>query len=105
MNKVNDNTVQELMQRGFIVDEETGATKGFNANQFALYVKSRMYIIYAKDGWFYLYEKGVWRKEEETMILVTLRDILQEPRFGVWTLKREKEYIEALKRTVYYNGE
>ncbi len=49
MNKENNNTVQELMQRGFIVDEETGATKGFNANQFALYVKSRMYIIYAKD--------------------------------------------------------
>lgn len=47
-----------------------------------------MYIIYAKDGWFYLYEKSVWRKEEETMILVMLRDILQEPRFGVWTLKR-----------------
>jgi putative DNA primase/helicase len=105
MRQSSDNTVEELIKRGFIVDEESGAIKGFNANQFALFVKSRMYIIYAKDGWFYLYEKGVWGKEEETMILVTLRDILQEPRFGVWTLKREKEYIEALKRTVYYKGE
>lgn len=105
MNQENNNTIQELMQRGFMVNEETGAIKGFNANQFALYVKSKIYTIYTKDGHFYLYESGVWRKEEETMLLVMLRDMLQEPKFGVWTLKREKEYMEALKRTVYYNGE
>lgn len=105
MNENINNTIEELRKRGFIVDEKTKAVKGFNANEFALYVKSRMYIIYAKDCYFYLYQGGVWIKEEETMIQVMLRDILQEPKFGVWTLKKEKEYMEALKRTVYYNGE
>ena len=49
MNENINNTIEELRKRGFIVDEKTKAVKGFNANEFALYVKSRMYIIYAKD--------------------------------------------------------
>lgn len=60
MNENNSNITEELIQRGFIVDEKTKAVKGFNANEFALYIKSRMYIIYAKDCYFYLYEGGVW---------------------------------------------
>ena len=62
MNENNSNITEELIQRGFIVDEKTKAVKGFNANEFALYVKSRMYIIYAKDCYFYLYGGGVWTK-------------------------------------------
>lgn len=34
-----------------------------------------------------------------------LRDILHSKYFGIWTLKSEREYVEALKRTILYEGD
>lgn len=98
--------VEELVKRGFSIDDN-GKITAFNANFFADYINNRLDILYAKDDFFYLYRKqeGYWAKYDDLEILTMLRDILQEPRFGVWTKRREDEYIVALKREVYYNGD
>lgn len=98
-----DKEIEELIERGFYIKESTGEVVGFNANFFADYIKNRLPILYAKDGYFYIYKKGVWMKKEDNDIFTLLRKILQEPRFGVWKRRREEEYIAALKREVYYS--
>lgn len=104
--RIKDSDVRHLLrERGFSFDAETGKISGFNSNIFAEFIKSNFKLIYTKEGCFYGYEKGRWTKKDDNRVLVRLREILQKPYFGVWTLKREKEYIEAIKRTVYYDGE
>lgn len=102
---MNNEERQELEKRGVIIDEK-GEVKGFNSNYFAEYIKSIYKIIYGKDKYFYIYENsGIWKRQDENSFLGRIRDILQEPRFGIWSLRWEKEYIVALKRTLYYEGE
>ena len=102
---INHEEIEELVERGFGIKESNGEIFNFNANFFADYINNRIDILYAKDGFFYIYGKGVWVKKEDIEILTMLRDILQEPRFGVWSKRREEEYIVALKREVFYSGE
>lgn len=96
---------RQLRERGFIIDIDKSKITGFNANKFAAFIKSNFNLIYTKEGYFYGYDKGKWTKKDDNRVLVVLREILQQPYFGVWTLKREKEYVEAIKRTVYYDGD
>ncbi|WBW95939.1 DNA primase family protein [Oceanirhabdus sp. W0125-5] len=94
--------IKELIKRGFDLDDD-GKVKAFNGNYFAKYIKESLDIIYSKDGYFYIYDSTVWVKKNEIDILKMLRDILQEPRFGVWSKRREREYVEALKLEVFYS--
>lgn len=104
INKNND-ICHQLKERGFSIDAESDKITGFNANIFAEFIKSNHDLIYTKEGCFYGYWKGKWTKKDDNRVLVVLRQILQKPYFGVWTLKREKEYVEAIKRTIYYDGD
>jgi putative DNA primase/helicase len=101
----NEEEKNQLQERGFIVDVEKGKISGFNANIFAEFIKANYDLIYTKEGSFYGYRDGKWSKKDDNRVLVVLRNVLQKPRFGVWTLKREKEYVAAIKRTLYYEGE
>ncbi len=101
----NYDEIRELRKRGFWFKEDSSEIAGFNANFFASYIKKRMKILYAKDSFFYIYGNGIWMKKEDNEILTLFRNILQEPRYGVWTKKREDEYVVALKREVYYHGD
>jgi putative DNA primase/helicase len=94
--------IENLEKRGFSVEADTGKIVSFNANFFAYYIRRRMKILYSKDGFFHIYSKGVWQKKEDAMMYKTLRNILQEPRFGVWNRRYEDEYIATLKREVYH---
>jgi len=102
---INHEEIEQLVERGFGIKESTGEVISFNANFFADYINNRINIRHVKDGFFYIYEKGVWVKKKDIEILTMLRNILQEPRFGVWSKRREDEYIVALKREVFYSGE
>ncbi|NRT79271.1 DNA primase family protein [Clostridium beijerinckii] len=98
--------IEELMKRGFTVDEKD-KVKHFNANYFAEYIRSQFRLIFGKDGFFYTYQGklGIWQKLDEGSFVSAMRDILQKPLFGVWTLNREREYMAAIKRTLYYEWE
>lgn len=98
--------IEELKKRGFTLDE-AGKVKDFNANYFAEYIRSHYRLIYGRDGFFYEYQskEGIWQKQDEGSLLRDLRNILQKPRFGVWTSYREKEYMTAIKRTLYHEEE
>lgn len=101
--EVND-TKNELMARGVIVDDN-GKILGFNANYFAEYIRTNYPIIYGMDNCFYMYKNGAWIKVNDDSIFKMLRDILQEPKFGVWRKRFEEEYIVALKREIYHAKE
>ncbi|WP_099190636.1 hypothetical protein [Tepidibacter mesophilus] len=62
----NYDETEELTKRGFSIKESTGKILGFNANFFADYIKNRVNILYAKDGFFYIYENGIWVKKEDS---------------------------------------
>lgn len=95
----------QLQERGFVVDDDKDKIIGFNANVFAEFINANHDLIYAKEGSFYGYRDGKWSKKDDNRVLVVLRKILHKPRFGVWTVKMEKEYVEAIKRTLYHEGE
>ena len=82
-------TIDALEKRGFTIDEKTGKVDGFNANFFARYIEDNLDILYSKDGYFYIYKDGVWKKHDVNDIYKLLRDILQEPRYGVWSRRIE----------------
>jgi putative DNA primase/helicase len=105
VNSEKDERRRELIERGFKFNAETGKINGFNPNVFAAFIKNNYNLIYTKEGSFYSYDNGKWTKENDNTVLVELRNILQAPCYGVWNLKREREYVEAIKRTVYYDGE
>jgi putative DNA primase/helicase len=96
---------EELKNRGFLLDDKTRVVKYFNANFFARFISNNIYLKYTKDNCFYTFRGIVWEKLEEVDVKMNLRNILQMPRFGVWTVNREKEYLEALKLEVYYPKE
>lgn len=97
---------QEIFDMGFIINEKTGKVLGLNANIFAFYVSKKSRLIYNKND-FYNYKEGLgkWIKVEDMKMKSTLRSILLSHCDSIWTRKLEDEYIEALKRTVFYEGE
>lgn len=105
MNSEKDKIRQELIERGFKFNAETGKINDFNPNGFAEFIKNNYNLKYTKEGCFYSYDNGKWTKENDTTVLVELRNILQVPCKGIWTLSREREYVEAIKRTIYYDGD
>lgn len=88
----------ELEELGFSNDPVTGEICEFNANFFARYIQKHLQLRYSPDSYFYINRNGVWVKLSDDVLLQILRNILQKPRFGVWTSRRENEYIVALKR-------
>lgn len=102
--ELDPNEVKELVRRGFTINSNTGAIVNFNANFFVEFVKERINILYSTDEFFYIYNVSVWLKQDDKEVLKLLREILQEPRFGVWNRKFEEEYFLALKREVFYSG-
>ena len=104
MKQESNDTKNELMARGIIIDDK-GKVLGFNANYFADYIKASFQIIYGVDNFFYMYENGVWAKVNDNTIFKMLRDVLQQPKFGVWKRRYEDEYIVALKREIYLEME
>jgi hypothetical protein len=95
---------EELVKRGLML-KDNGQIEGFNANYFADYIKTKLQIIYGMDGFFYIYSNGVWEKFNDDTILKMLREILQEPMFGVWRKRQADEYVIALKRELYHTSE
>ncbi len=88
---------KELSNRGFSFDEK-GKIVGFNGTFFAMYIRDNYYIKYSNDGNFYEYDSGVWKVFLLNELKAFLYEVLQEPRMGVWSTGREKEYIESMKR-------
>lgn len=101
---VSQEALQEIKQMGIEFCEETFKIKYFSPNRYAYYVSSRLKLIFNKED-FYTYKAGIWIKLDENYLLSRLRDKLHKYFDDIWSLKREKEYIEALKRLVFYNGE
>jgi len=97
---------QEIFDMGFIINEKTGELRGLNANIFASYISKRFKLIYNKND-FYNYKEnlGKWIKVEDMKMKYNLRKLLLIYDNSIWTRKLENEYIEALKRTVFYEGE
>lgn len=100
-----DNWKNKLKRRGFTINCETGEIISFNPNEYANFISYNYKIIYNNEGYFYSYSEGKWTRKDDNRVLVVLRQILHEPYPGTWTLNREREYVEALKRTVYYEKE
>lgn len=92
---------KQLLERGFTLKDDSSEILGFNANVFVKYVMSREKIIYGLDNYFYTYDDGVWIQRNDKRILQYLRDILQEPKYGIWKKRYEIEYIAALEREAY----
>ncbi len=97
---------QEIFNMGFIINKKTGNVEGLNANIFAFYISQKFQLIYNKND-FYVYkgDLGKWIKVEDMKMKTNLRNILIIRCNSIWTRKLEDEYIEALKRTVFYEGE
>lgn len=94
----------ELHDRGFSFDTD-GKIVSFNGNFFATYIMEYYHIIYSSDSNFYEYVSGVWCKMDENELKSFLYHELQEPREGVWSTRREKEYLEAMKRLLFQSTE
>ncbi|WP_242396683.1 DNA primase family protein [Clostridium butyricum] len=95
---------KELELRGIKLNVD-GTVKYFNSNFFAIYIKQRCLLIFAKDGNCYVYNRGVWELQDRQKLLSKLRDIFQKPKFGVWSPSFEKDYMVSIEREVYYEGE
>ncbi len=88
-----------MLDRGFFETQDGGI--GFNANLFAEFIIKNYYIIYTSSEKFYVYEDGFYQEIPLPKLLARLYNILQEPKFGVWTKWRENEYVDSLKRLAY----
>lgn len=95
---------EELKKRGIETDVY-GNVKRFNPNFFPKYIKQKYRIIFAKDKLYYKYEDGVWKVQEKDKFMRDLREEFQAPMFGVWTPSIEKEYMIAMERELYYEGD
>jgi putative DNA primase/helicase len=95
---------EELKKRGVETDTK-GYVKRFNPNFFPQYIKNRLQIIYSKYGAYYIYGNGFWKIQDDDKILKLLREIFQEPKFGIWTPTIESDYVVAMKRELYHEAE
>lgn len=94
----------ELIKRGITLDKH-GDVKTFNPNYFPKYIKENYQMIFAKDKSYYAYNNGLWEIQEEEKLLKELREIFQEPKFGVWTPSIERDYMIGMIRELYYEGD
>ncbi|KEI82844.1 hypothetical protein EXM30_04885 [Clostridium botulinum] len=99
-----DEELEDIEQMGIVICKKTFTVKYFSPNRYASYVASRLQLIFNEED-FYVYNTGVWNKLNEKYLLSKLREKIHKYFDDIWTLKREKEYIEALKRLVFYNSE
>jgi putative DNA primase/helicase len=96
--------LEEIEHMGITLSERTFKVKYFSPNIYASYVASKLKLIFTQED-FYTYKNGLWIKLQEKYLLSKLRDKLHTYFDDIWTLKREKEYVGALQRLVYYDGE
>ncbi|MDZ5035329.1 hypothetical protein, partial [Clostridium perfringens] len=97
---------QDVVDMGIIICEKTGRALGVDANIFASYVATRYPLIYNKENFYnYKDEEGKWVKIEDMKMKTTLRQILHKYYQSLWNRRLEDEYIEALKRIVFFEGD
>ncbi|WP_238904420.1 DNA primase family protein [Clostridium sp. YIM B02506] len=97
-------TFKELGKRGVRINKH-GDVYYWNPNYFPRHIKDNYLIIFAKDKAFYVYDEGVWEIQDDNKLLKELRDIFQEPMFGIWKPSFEKDYMVGMERELYYEGE
>lgn len=96
---------KDIRAMGIKINKKTGNLTGVDANIFASYVKKGVAIIYVPhDFYAYKVKEGKWVKIQDMNLKVKLRDLLIKYSPSLWSKKLEDEYIEALKRTVFYDG-
>ncbi len=95
---------EELKKRGITLDKDRNV-KRFNPNYFPKYIRDSYPIIWAKDKSYYVYDNGVWEIQDDGKFLKELREIFQEPKFGIWTPNIERDYMIGMERELYYDGE
>ncbi len=93
------NNIEKATQMGFIKNIATGAVVGMNANIFASYINENYDIIF-KNGDFYVYQSGVWKKKERNNLLAELRELIQEVQPNYWEPRLERKYMITLEREV-----
>lgn len=96
---------KDIRAMGIKINKKTSNLTGVDANIFASYVKKIFEIIYVEND-FYNYKRneGKWVKLKDMKLRVRLRDLLIKYSPSLWSKKLEDEYLEALKRTVFYDG-
>ncbi|NMM65221.1 hypothetical protein HBE96_21800 [Clostridium sp. P21] len=95
---------EELKKRGVQLNKHQDVCN-WNPNYFPKYIKNNYQIISAKDKSYYVYNNGIWEIQDDGRLLKELRDIFQEPKFGIWTPSIEKDYMVGMERELYYDGE
>lgn len=96
--------LKEIENMGIEISPKSEKVKGFSPNKFASYIADNLKIINNKD-YFYVYKDGVWKKLDDMYLFQKLRNKLHTYFDDIWSLKIENEYIQALKRIVYYGGD
>ncbi|WP_238882324.1 phage/plasmid primase, P4 family [Clostridium sp. YIM B02551] len=99
-----DEHLEKARKMGMILNKQTGEVEYFSANKFAEYVSKTSYLKYHKQE-FIKYEFGKWTEVDEMRVFKRLREVLHRYNDDIWNTKLEKEYVEALKRTVLINIE
>lgn len=99
-----EEVLEDIEQMGITLCKKTFKVKYFSPNRFTSYIADRWYLVFNSED-FYTYGNGLWSKVHEKYLLASLRDELHKYIDDIWTLKREKEYVGALQRLVYYDGE
>ena len=96
--------LKEIENMGIEISPKSEKVKAFSPNKFASYIADNLKIINNKD-YFYVYKDGVWKKLDDMYLFQKLRNKLHTYFDDIWSLKIENEYIQALKRIVYYGGD
>ncbi|MDN3436502.1 phage/plasmid primase, P4 family [Planococcus sp. APC 3900] len=73
-----------------------------NANIFAKYVLTRIYLVREGARGAYIYEKtGRYKPLNDELLKKLCRNILHEAKEDIWTVKWENEYFTAVKREMH----
>lgn len=76
-----------------------------DSNLFALYVHKKYNIIYADNGKYYMYHRGVYKPiSEERLKAIMAKMILRTSYRNSFNKKAEEYYFTALKRIAFYGG-
>lgn len=91
----------ELYVRGFIFNSDHIIIQ-HNPNFFAKYVQDNIHLIYAKDKTWYQYQDdSVFVEITDDELEQFVYQEMQEPRFGVWRERYEKESLKAMKNLLF----
>ncbi len=88
---------EDLEQIGFSFDKNDQIT-GLNGNLFAAHILKHHDLLYSEGDRFYHWDHGVWKYMDMNNLSRILRDFLHQYAPNFWTVKREEQYLEALKR-------